>query len=51
MEYFQLWYSGGYGKDLLLFDYLYKDANYYLKRKFDRFQENSELTLDLKNSK
>lgn len=49
MVYYQLWYSGGNLKDIQLYNYLYNNAKYYLQRKFDRFKENSELTLQLKN--
>lgn len=50
LKYFQLLYSCGHGKDIDIMNYLYKDATFFLKRKFDIFQENTELTTMLINS-
>ena len=50
IEYYQLMYSCGHGKDINIMNFLYKDANYFLKRKYEIFQENTELTTNLINS-
>lgn len=50
VKYYQLMYSCGHGKDIDMMSYLYKDANYFLIRKYKIFQENTELTTLLINS-
>ena len=47
MVYYQLMYSCGHGKDIDVQSYLYKDAHYYLERKYNKFLENTELTNNL----
>jgi len=38
MVFYQLTINGGYSKIKIIKDYLYENANYYLKRKFDKFK-------------
>ena len=51
MVFYQLTINGGYNKIKIIKDYLYNNANYYLKRKFDKFKiVNTVLNEEVNNS-